>query len=97
MAFAPPYRYTFETDEQYNARLKELEASQPPTGAETTEAPSDGRSTFDFLLPGWMIAAAVIGLLVVGFFMHRRRMIRERKKMLRMKFEEHLMKSNNDR
>ena len=75
----PLYRFSFETDEQYNARVQGVQANEntntqvPVQQGVAAEHP---RSTFQSFLPGWIIGVLAAAILMVWFRSHRQKLIR---------------------
>ncbi len=68
-----PFRYSFETDEQYQARLQELKTETET--APSSETPPTSRT--GFVLPWWAIAIFVVIVLVIIYRESRKKLIRK--------------------
>lgn len=74
-----PYRFEFETDEQYEARtgisLKEVQSTESSgnTNSVVIQPPSDHQSTSFFVFPWWTILLALLVLIIGAYEFHRRR------------------------
>lgn len=82
------YRYSFETDEQYQARIEALQQPTKQTGETGTPLPQafealppDPRqSTTGLVFPGWLAAVIVVVLLIGIYRSSRRRLIQQERK-----------------
>lgn len=74
-----PYRFEFETDEQYEVRtglsLKEVQSTESSgdTKGVVVQPPSDQQSTSFFVFPWWTILVALLVLIIGAYEFHRRR------------------------
>jgi len=78
-----PYRFTFETDEQYQQRAKQLEDSSTSANPETSVSPSPivtdgGKGGPWLLLPWWALLPIAVVTLLYAFRIHRRSLINKR-------------------
>ncbi len=69
-----PFRYSFETDEQYQARIQDLKTETETVPSAPSGAP---QSRTGFVLPWWVIAIFVAIVLVVLYRENRKKLIRQ--------------------
>ncbi|MBI4090350.1 MAG: hypothetical protein HY421_03015 [Candidatus Kerfeldbacteria bacterium] len=73
-----PYRFEFETDEQYEARtgisLEDVQSAESSSNTDSAVVqPSDHQSTSFFVFPWWTILIALLILVIGAYEFHRRR------------------------
>ncbi|MBI3115052.1 MAG: hypothetical protein HYZ09_00990 [Candidatus Kerfeldbacteria bacterium] len=70
------YRFTFETEDQYQARLQQ-EAASESVATEPLPGAAQGGKPVSLLLPWWIVVPVVLVVLAVGYRSHRQKLIRQ--------------------
>lgn len=69
-----PFRYSFETDEQYQARIEQLQAETQPASPARSSAPN---RWFGLTIPWWVVVIFVALILLLIYQESRKKMRRK--------------------